>query len=81
MSKVRFSRWQVGAMVALPVAIILNPLTLEIYLDVVKQVLEGISFVAAAYFVAFALYKVLKPEQTHIPKKTDKTSKGGQKYE
>lgn len=82
MARVNFSKYQVGAMVSIPLAVMLNPLTVEIYLDVVKQVLEGVSFLAIAYLVVFILVKVLKPEPVKLPS-VGKVSKGksGMKYE
>lgn len=80
--KTRFTKWQLIAMVALPMAIMLNPLTIQIYLDQVVYVLEGVSFLAGAYFVGFALYKMLKPERTALPKVGKKShGKDGLRYE
>lgn len=81
MKKIGFSKYQVGAMVALPVAIMLNPLTLEIYLDLVKLVLEVISFIAGAYFVGYTLVRLFTPQQPRLPAKGKGHSKDGMKYE
>lgn len=79
--KTRFSKWQLIAMVSLPIAVILNPLTINIYLDKVVLVLEGVSFVAGAYFVAFALVKMLMPERPRLPKVGGKShGKDGMKF-
>lgn len=78
--KTRFTKWQIGGMVALPLAIMLNPVVIEIYIEFVKQILEGISFIAGAYFVCFALYKMLKPEKPHLPKVGKAGGKDGLKY-
>ena len=71
----RFNKYQKLAMVSLPLAIMLNPMTIQIYLDYVVYVLEFIGGVATVYLIVFLLYKVLKPEPVNIPKGKTKTSK------
>lgn len=74
----RFSKWQKLAMVCLPLAIMLNPLTVQIYLEYVIWFLNGVSILATGYLLGFMLYKVLKPEKVNIPPKGKKTK--AQKY-
>ncbi len=74
----RFNIYQKLAWVALPMAIMLNPVTVNIYLDFIKEVFMWVSLVAMVYISVFLLYSVLKPEQLHIPSKKAKTNK--QKY-
>lgn len=77
----KFNKWQKGAMVALPLAIMLNPLTIMIYIDYVVKVLEVISGIAILYLMGFMLYKILKPETVTLPKKSAKTQKAGKYIE
>ena len=65
----RFSKWQIAAMIALPLAITTNPLTVEIFLEWYKWLFTSISIITTAYLFGFLLYKVLKPEKINIPKK------------
>lgn len=69
---IRFSKWQIMAMVALPLAITTNPMLVEIFWEWYKLLFTGIFIVTTVYLAAFLLYKVLKPEKIAIPKKSKK---------
>ncbi len=71
---IRFNKGQKIAMVALPLAILFNPLTVEIYFDYFKMAFFVISLVSTAYVVGFMLYHMLwvKRERVHIPAKPRK---------
>jgi len=75
MKKVRFSKAQIGMMVALPVAITMNPLTIEIFLDYIKWGFAGLSAIAVTYIILFTLYMCFKPQQNNIPDSTKKDKK------
>jgi len=72
MKKVRFSKAQIGMMVALPVAITMNPLTVEIFIEYIKWGFAGLSAIAATYIVGFTLYQCFRPQSVKVPSKTKK---------
>ncbi len=69
----RFSKWQIAAMAALPLALTTNPLTVEIFWQYYEWAFTGISVLATAYLLGFLMYKVLKPEKVNIPSKPKKS--------
>lgn len=75
---IRFNKWQKLAMVSLPLAIMLNPLTIQIYLELILDIFTVVSVVSAGYLAGFLLYKVLKPETIRVPAKGQKTEKAGE---
>ena len=77
----RFNKYQLGAMIALPLAIMLNPMVIAIYLDYVTLVLEVIGMACVVYLCGFLLVKVLKPEPVKIPGKGATTLKAGKLIE
>ena len=77
----RFNKYQLGAMIALPLAMMLNPMVIAIYIDYVTLVLEVIGMACVVYLCGFLLVKVLKPEPVQIPVKTSKNKRDGMKYE
>lgn len=79
MRKPRFNKYQVGMMIAVPVAITTNPLTIEIFLEWYKWAFAGISAVCVIYIIGFMLYSMFKPDKPNIPSKKTK-KKSTQKY-
>ena len=77
---VRFNKWQKIMMVAMPLAITMNPLTVEIFLDWYKLLFTGISVLAVTYIVLFTLYSVFKPQPVNIPKKGKKSVVKSKEY-
>ena len=75
--KVNFNRYQKFVWVALPLGIMLNPMTIQIYLEYVIYVLEGVGFICIGYVLVFMLWAAFRPQAVHIPSKTDKTAKAG----
>lgn len=75
MKKVGFSKAQIGMMVAVPVVIVCNPLTVEIFIDYIKWGLAGVSAVAALYVIGFVGYCVFRPQPVKVPTKNKKTEK------
>ncbi len=73
----RFTKAQKAMMVAVPVAITTNPLTIEIFWEWYKWLFTGLSLIATAYAIGFMLYCMFKPEKVNIPKKPKKSQ---QKY-
>lgn len=75
-----FSKWQVMAMIALPLALTTNPMLVEIFWEWYKLLFTGIFIITTAYLVVFLLYKVLKPEKLNIPSKTKKSKVKSTQY-
>jgi hypothetical protein len=74
MKKVRFNNYQKLAMVSGPLALMLNPLTVQVFLEYILWVFTGISMVCGAYFCGFLLYRGFKVDAVKIPKKAKKTT-------
>jgi hypothetical protein len=70
---VRFTKWQKLMMIAMPIAITTNPLTIEIFLEWYKWLFTGVSAVCALYIVGFTLYMCFKPTPVNIPSKVKKS--------
>lgn len=80
MTKVNFSKWQKLMMVAMPLAITTNPLTIEIFLEWYKWLFTGISAVAVLYIVIFTLYMCFKPTEVKVPAKSKKSKVKASQY-
>lgn len=70
----RFTKVQKVTMVALIVALLLNPLSFEVLLEYFRMASTGLSLLATAWVVGFLGYKVFRPERVNIPKKSTKKS-------
>jgi hypothetical protein len=75
-----FSKWQVMAMIALPLALTTNPMLVEIFWEWYKLLFTGIFIITTAYLVVFLLYKVLKPEKLKVPSKAKKSKVKSSEY-
>jgi hypothetical protein len=75
MKKVRFNNWQKGMMVAMPVAITMNPLTVEVFIEYIKWGFAAMSAIAVVYIVGFTLYQCFRPTEVKIPKDDGKSKK------
>lgn len=77
---VRFNKSQKLMMLAIPLAITTNPLTVEIFIDWYKWLLAGVSWIASAYILGFMLYNMFKPQPNNIPSKSKKHSVKSKEY-
>lgn len=74
---VRFSKVQwvtIGAIIGFG---LLNPFSVEVLDEYFKLFYTGVFLACAVWIAGFLLYKVLRPEQVHIPSKNAKTTKAG----
>lgn len=67
-----FTKYQKITMAALVGAILFNPMAIEILNEYFKIAYTVISVACTVWVLGFLLYKVLKPEQVKVPKKTKK---------
>jgi hypothetical protein len=77
---VRFTKAQKLMMVAMPLALTTNPLTIEIFLEWYKWLFTGISAVCVVYIVGFTLYMCFKPTEVKVPTKTKKSKVKASQY-
>ena len=75
-----FTNTQKVTMTAIVLALLFNPMTVQVLDNYFKWAYTGISLVATAWVIGFLLYKVLKPEQVKIPKKGKKNVVKSKEY-
>lgn len=73
MTKLTFSKWQLVTMGSAIGIGLFNPASVEILEPYFKLFYTGVFLVCVAWFIAFSLYKVLKPEHISLPKKSKKS--------
>lgn len=80
MRKNNFTKIQKLTMLALVLALLFNPMVVEILQDYFKWAYTGISVLCTIWVLGFLLYKVFKPEQVTIPKKNKKSVVKSKEY-
>lgn len=68
----QFTKYQKITMAALVGALLFNPMVIEILDQYFKIAYTALSVACTVWVLSFLLYKVLKPEQVKVPKKTKK---------
>ncbi len=75
MSKVNFTKYQIGAMVSLVIIGVLNPMSVQVLYEYFLLFYLGVFLLASAYLWGFILYMSFKPQPVKLPKGKTKPSK------
>lgn len=70
--KPKFNKWQYLWVVSGILALMLNPLTVQVFLEYILWVFTGLSILFGTYFCIFALYAAFSMHRVNIPKKSKK---------